>query len=428
MVRNPIILITLVVVAASFRQDRNTHDKGVTELLTANVLDGEDNKAEQDNTSESTSASMCKCWFGLFHPAEECCDRTDRGTATGDKPKCTVKPDLLHCSAFCASESKCGNVPHKFDKVDFWTYAKEKVSEVSKMGKADILLAQVAIEANTNEHNITKMVIPVKSIKSVHPVGEWRENTWQKTLKRKHAVLAGKDILKANNYTLTAELIFAHDVFAPLQSVGNFIAVPFGFHGYSYVTLEGNGRLKGIALAALDDPELGNLQVEVDFLEHKTDAVRRNIQAAILKLWNQYVTEAQAFPPGNDVMFRTYMGFRLPVIKCRGFSTLEHRDGNSGAVCPIVDGVGVDPRDDTHLITEVNAWSMWDVVGAVDAQNMETLQFQNTHANGRRLTYYQLKERVHEKVAYLVGDSGGNVVKEYCPSCIDYGGEALSGR
>eukprot|EP00930_Biecheleria_cincta_P057748 TRINITY_DN4362_c0_g1_i2.p1 TRINITY_DN4362_c0_g1~~TRINITY_DN4362_c0_g1_i2.p1 ORF type:complete len:355 (+),score=58.83 TRINITY_DN4362_c0_g1_i2:150-1214(+) len=302
----------------------------------------------------------------------------------------------------------------------------EKAKELNKMGVADALLGAVALGVYNRYDNVTTTVARVRDIKYIHPVGEWRQETWAKTRDRTASILAGKQSLIENDMTLTQNLTQEVEVLAPMRSIGKYIAVPFPFYGKKYVTLEGNGRLKAVALAAEQDPDLRDLKVEVDLYQFNPEALL-SIQASILKLWNQYVKEGIAALKVDAKMANEYLSFRVPLVKCNGFPMKATEKsiaalwkgltarilGKGQAVCPTTSFAGGHP---IHNSTgSVKSEEVVEVEYASFGQSLSTLMWQHDFAADKPVKYYKIRG----KDEYMVGDSDGAYVHEYCPMCID---------
>lgn len=302
------------------------------------------------------------------------------------------------------------NVASVDDEPNALTWLLEKAKELDKMGKADVLLGAVALGVYRYNEKVTTTVAHVKDIKSIHPVGEWRPDTWAKTRKRTESILAGKELLMQNDMTLTQELTQQEEVFEPMRSIGRYIAVPFPYGGKKYVTLEGNGRLKAVALAAEQDRDFKDLKVEVDLYEFHPNS-SRIIQANILKLWNQYVWEGVQASKSDDIVeeeVKAYLDFRVPIVKCRGFAS------EGGAICPTTIFAGGHPQHDGGS-DWVESQEMVEVEYATFRQSPNILRWQEEFGAGKPLKYY----KILGKDEYMVGDSVDVAVKEYCPLCLD---------
>jgi hypothetical protein len=199
-------------------------------------------------------------------------------------------------------------------------YLGEKSTEISKMGPADILLGRAVAQAKMLKKAITAEYIRVGGVHPIHPVGSWREDTWAKTLGRKDDVLSAVDKIVEAGGKLTKADIDSTPSLRSMRSQTNFEAVPFAFNGFQYVTMEGNGRLKGMQLAAQERPqELGDLAVEVDLYHYNPDSLQ-TVQEGILELWNQYVEEAFALDrnANTGAQLHEYASFAVSVVKCAG--------------------------------------------------------------------------------------------------------------
>jgi len=169
-------------------------------------------------------------------------------------------------------------------------YLGSKAGEILHV-REDLLLARASWQAQFLSSGKEEAFVAVSEIHALHPVGGWREDTWAKTIKRRDAILKAKTLIVSKDVTLLDDDMNNNEDLAPMNSITNFIAVPFPYCGYKYVLLEGNGRLKAMQLAALEHPELQGLKVQTAVLQYSPDSLRTT-QEGIALLWNQYVEEA----------------------------------------------------------------------------------------------------------------------------------------
>jgi len=284
---------------------------------------------QKSSVAVSGSVSACPCWnpLALSLKPEDCCYRTDAGSLSGQAAQCAAHATINgtkqtpedDCSAYCFVS--CFKIPHADDKETMIKYLGSKAAEIKDMGPADLLLARAVWQAQTLTSGTKDENIDVKGIHALHPVGGWRADTWKKTLDRKAGVLAATEQILAAGGKLTKKDTNSTEALRPMRSVTNFLAVPFAFNGITHVLLEGNGRLKGMQLAAEEDPaHLRDLKVQVDLLTFTPQSLI-TVQEGILELWNQYIEEAFAMKRDNETqlkMLREYASFGIAVVKCMG--------------------------------------------------------------------------------------------------------------
>lgn len=201
--------------------------------------------------------------------------------------------------------------------VDAANYWMEKLPEIVNLDE-DIWLTKVSRTAQVVSNGKTKRFVPVQRVHFLHPVGSWRQTTWEKTQKRKNAILQAKDlILSRHSQILDADVNNDATGLIPLRSQDEFLVVPFPFCGSNYVLLDGNGRLKAMQLAAQEDSSLSGLEVEMTLLSYSPDMLHM-VQEEIAGLWNMYVESAASFPPSDTQKIKEYNSFRVGVAKCNG--------------------------------------------------------------------------------------------------------------
>lgn len=383
-------------------------------------------------TSDKIASSTCPCskfnWGGK--DASECCFRTDRGdakwTETENGRTCAKNehmPDA--CISWCPSH--CGKVSHPDDKQGLVDYLGSKAGEILYMGKADVLLGTAATLVKASPGSVGPAMVPLKSMKSIHPVGSWRPDTWEKTKGRRDSMVAAKDVIMKTGGALTENLTnndvpgVDASVLKPMRSIEGFIAVPFKYCGLENILLEGNGRLKGAHLAAEQDPELNNIQVEVALHSYSAWYLRQ-IHKSVAKLWAQYTAEALAMDPVKDAaQIMEYMTFKVGIIECIGIGV-----GSKNTECPIVSKLGQVPEGDNvrrwlprkHLVGVRRA-----VVVSNDATRRwvrDILKGTDERSKQYSLEYWELCSETGEK-EYLVSNPKGGGVFEYCNDCIDRG-------
>lgn len=366
--------------------------------------------AVKDHNIAAGETSLCPCWMP-HRGATSCCNRTDDGTGIqfGDDhndPVCVPNGAVAHeqCERYC--NMRCASVEHPNDRETFMEYLGEKVMEVQHMGAADILMAHTAMKVNTLWESQVVVNIPVAHIHQIHPVGSWRARTWERTQARAVAVLEARDLIAANGMNITQELTYSQEVLAPLQSVGVATAIPFGYCGWEYVFMEGNGRLKGIRLAQEQNPEAFGDDLRMEATLHTFTPQRLNsVHLSIARQWSQYISEAFDEDPATaQGKIDEYMTFRIGIVTCNGL------DGFDG--CPMVSAPGELPSPQTATVVAVN-----DMVGVQEAKilrNPELIRFERVHTEEVALKYYKLCSG-----GYMVGDVNGVSVTEHCPECID---------
>jgi len=164
-------------------------------------------------------------------------------------------------------------------------------------------------------------------------------------MQRRDAVLAAVDQIVAADGKLTKDDINSTASLRPMRSVTNFLAVPFPFNGFTHVLIEGNGRMKGLQLAAKQNPDqLPDVKVEVDLLDFSPESLL-TVQEGILQLWNQYVEEAWAMSqPSNQTTqpakITEYLSFAVAVVKCLGTTRMNGGWFASRGECNVVNGDG----------------------------------------------------------------------------------------
>jgi hypothetical protein len=357
------------------------------------------------------SSFYCPCW-SLFNGASDCCNRTDDGTGLqfGEEehndPVCVPSgaQEHQHCERYC--NLRCASVEHPNDRETMVEYFHEKAMEVAHMGPADILMGHTAMKVNTLWEAQIDVNIPVSQIHQLHPVGSWRPRTWNRTMARAAAVIDAVDLIAANGMNITQELTYSQEALAPLQSVGVATAIPFDYCGWSYVFMEGNGRLKGIRLAQEQQPDLFGNDLRMEATLHTFTPRRlRSVHRSIARQWAQYITEAfEEDPATAQGKIDEYMTFRIALVRCKG---MEGFDG-----CPMVSAPGELPSPGIANVVAVH-----DMVGVQEAKilrNPTLVRFENMHTEDVALKYYKLCSG-----GYMVGDANGDTVEEYCPECID---------